>query len=667
MLQQGLGTLDSKINQKAGVLRSNPQAMGQLQQQQKTQQSKGVTPDLLEALAVQKALADKATAKQQLALSQQQEAGTVAEQMEQKLVGMNKEELTAQTAGIMGERNKKRQQQTSAAKPPQPQGQRPPMPQGAPQGLAAAPRPPMQMAQGGIIGYKKGDKVSAVEAKGSRLEQALKAMGILYEDYMAMRPEQKKGLEAQIQKEYIKQRKEFEVPELPISGMLDRAMQPTPERAASDAAAKANYDEKQARGLSTITDPKTGQGFNAAPEEYIKRMKDTEVDPSVIVKNPLTAQPVGVPVDPTAPAVGVPVDPNAPAVGVPADPNAVVPPKLDNAPDLSGVREAALSDRLKPELEISKGIASVNMGEEKQKELSRVSGPAREEIMGPDGKPTGKFKELGGFNRKSYDDQSLALRKEKDALEKELLDPSKVKKAKYNKWMEAVQGGGLKAGRGALNKFDTDREARRRKSLEERQALFDKDSERNITTANNINVEAGKTVKDLMLARSEAIKVVATVKQGDIENMRAEVKQLYDSNQNGIKNRLTNDANIIQKELQTLIQNQASAAQVIQLLTKFAEMKRKSMDTFLEPYKVELGNLSAELSKAETQTERDGIKENIKQYTLMFIEAWELSGSNDLEDKVLSAAGVTEGSTAEEDNIVVGADTEDRLTELLGK
>ena len=650
MLQEG--GLGAQINQKADAYRSNPDAL---------QKKAKLSGDLMDALALQKVMSDKAMAKQQLALSQQQDAGSVVEQMEQKLVGMNKEELTAQTAGIMGERNKQKQKQISAAAPPQ----KPPMQmaQGAPQGLPAAPRSPMQMAQGGIIGYDAGGLTEISDAQvvaflkkkyGANLTGA--QLKLMLND-----PKRIASEKQSMMKDAARDRAGEEITRTDRTGIRDRQARQK-ELLGLPTVAREKMSEDTEAQLGTLS------GIMSEAKPKPKPTPFSAVPPQDGIANIAGQSPaVGVPVDPNAPPVGVPVDPNAPAVGVPADPNAVVPPKLDNAPDLSGVREAALSDRLKPELEISKGIASVNMGEEKQKELSRLSGPAREEIMGPDGKPTGKFKELGGFNRKSYDDQSLALRKEKDALEKELLDPSKVKKAKYNKWMEAVQGGGLKAGRGALNKFDTDRETRRRKSLEERQALFDKDSERNITTANNINVEAGKTVKDLMLARSEAIKVVATVKQGDIENMRAEVKQLYDSNQNGIKNRLTNDANIIQKELQTLIQNQASAAQVIQLLTKFAEMKRKSMDTFLEPYKVELGNLSAELSKAENQTERDRIQENIKQYTLMFIEAWELSGSNDLEDKVLSAAGVTEGSTVEEDNIVVGADTEDRLTELLGK
>lgn len=247
MLQQGI---DSQVNTQANALRDNPKAMGQAQQEQKASLGKGIQPPLMRALALQKVASETAAAENQLKLSMQQNPATIVEQLEQNAVARTQDDLLKQTAGIMGERNKKRQQQVSAAKPPQQpqqQQQRPPMPQGAPpQGIAGAPRPPTQFAaQGGIIGYAAGEKV---EGEGSRLEQALKAIGISYKDYMAMRPEQKKGVDARIQQEYIKQRKEYKVPEMPISGMIAKAMEPTPERVASDAAAKANYDKKQSTG-----------------------------------------------------------------------------------------------------------------------------------------------------------------------------------------------------------------------------------------------------------------------------------------------------------------------------------------------------------------------------------------------------------------------------------
>jgi len=151
MLQEG--GLGAQIDQKANALRSNPKAMGQIQQEQKASLGKGITPDLIKALAMQKVASENAAAENQLKMSMQQNPATIVEQLEQNAVARTQDDLLKQTAGIMGERNKKRQQQMSAAKPPQPQG------------LPAAPRPPMNMAQGGIIGYKKGDKVSAAEAE----------------------------------------------------------------------------------------------------------------------------------------------------------------------------------------------------------------------------------------------------------------------------------------------------------------------------------------------------------------------------------------------------------------------------------------------------------------------------------------------------------------------
>ena len=157
MLPQGLGTLDSRIDSKADALRANPRAMQGVQQKANAAASKGtVPPDLLEVLALQKVASEKAMAKNQLALSMEQNPATVAAQLEQNVMSLTKDDLVKQTAGIMGERDKRRKQQMSMAKPPQ---------QGRPAGLPSAPRPPMQMAaKGGIIGYNIGGKVDKIKA-----------------------------------------------------------------------------------------------------------------------------------------------------------------------------------------------------------------------------------------------------------------------------------------------------------------------------------------------------------------------------------------------------------------------------------------------------------------------------------------------------------------------
>jgi len=620
MLQEG--GLGAQIDQKANALRSNPKAMGQIQQEQKASLGKGITPDLIKALAMQKVASENAAAENQLKMSMQQNPATIVEQLEQNAVARTQDDLLKQTAGIMGERNKKRQQQMSAAKPPQPQG------------LPAAPRPPMNMAQGGIIGYDAGGLVT---------DELLAKIGITREEYDALPQAVKDGYMADAQKEANKSKKQAEMAEKlgqparnigqMVGGVSDALS------AVGSGITGVNKLDKEEEEDVTATDVAAVEEPPVVAKEApsgglgdLKTLKDRGGINNIqgAIDGTLGSTPV----------MDI-------ASNIPKEEPPVEVPSLDNAPDLSGVRETALSDKLAPELATSKGIASVDIDKERKKETDRLS---------------------EDFGRKTKFDEAKKFRDEKDALEKEQLDPKKVKKAKYNKWMEAVQGGGLRAGRGALNKFDEDREVRRRKSFDERKALFDKQSAVDIDIAGKISTEAGATVRSLMTARSEAIKIISIVKQGDIENMRAEVKQMYDANQNGIKNTLTNNATKIQSELQTLIQNQASSAQIMQLLTKFGELKRKALSDGMEPFKVEIGNLSAQLKKAAAgSTEEKNIKEKIQLYQLMALELWDLSESNDLEDKILSAAGVEQNPTNKEQDIVIGADTEDRLAELLGK
>ena len=621
MLQEG--GLGAQIDQKANALRSNPKAMGQIQQEQKASLGKGITPDLIKALAMQKVASENAAAENQLKMSMQQNPATIVEQLEQNAVARTQDDLLKQTAGIMGERNKKRQQQMSAAKPPQPQG------------LPAAPRPPMNMAQGGIIGYDAGGLVT---------DELLAKIGITREEYDALPQAVKDGYMADAQKEANKSKKQAEMAEKlgqPAKniGQMVGGVSDALSAVGSGITGVNKLDKEEEEEDVTATDVAAVE----EPPVVAKEAPSGGLGDLKTLKDKGGINNIQGAIDGTlgsTPVMDI-------ASNIPKEEPPVEVPSLDNAPDLSGVRETALSDKLAPELATSKGIASVDIDKERKKETDRLS---------------------EDFGRKTKFDEAKKFRDEKDALEKEQLDPKKVKKAKYNKWMEAVQGGGLRAGRGALNKFDEDREVRRRKSFDERKALFDKQSAVDIDIAGKISTEAGATVRSLMTARSEAIKIISIVKQGDIENMRAEVKQMYDANQNGIKNTLTNNATKIQSELQTLIQNQASSAQIMQLLTKFGELKRKALSDGMEPFKVEIGNLSAQLKKAAAgSTEEKNIKEKIQLYQLMALELWDLSESNDLEDKILSAAGVEQNPTNKEQDIVIGADTEDRLAELLGK
>ena len=642
MLQQGLGTLDSKIDQKAGALRSNPQAMGQLQQQQKTQLGKGITPDLMDALAAQKVLSEKTLANNQLKLSQEQNPATVAEQYEQQLVAMNKDELTAQTAGIMGERNKKRQQQTSAAKPPQPQGQRPPMAQGAPQGLPAAPRPPMQMAQGGIIGYKKGDKVSAVEAKGSRMEEALKALGMTYKEYKALSQQEKNAIRPYIQREYKKQREAYEVPEMPISKVMrerkakedskkQSATKKIEDRLGIKPEDRVGFKQKEtsAGGLGTITDPKTGQGFNAAPEEYIKRMKDTEVDPSVIVKNPFTAQPVG---DPTVgdPTVG------DPTVG---DPNvAGQPPALDvdqqlqeiiNTPatDYTTISKKQATDAMgsKFNTQLDKRMA-VDPEAKKQAVTETLSGPSQtpvldaegKPVIGPDGKPV--MKATGGYDRQGKAEGLAKYLKQKEDLDKAALDPDAVAKRRNQAYIDGlITGGTGRTGTAARSQFDTNIAKSKQASISEQKAMYMEDMKFDTEIADKISTQANKVFEVYTDDVAKAMDTAATVGIANLDMFYKEAKMAYDSNQDGIKNKIDAIKTSTAANLQELIQSQATMQEISSAAINLTKEVGKLKENFYSTLAAEKLGIERELNKKETTpARRKQLLAQLDEYELRF-------------------------------------------------
>jgi hypothetical protein len=529
------GGIGAQIDRKVGALTGNPQAMQQLQQKQKTQQGKGVTPDLLDALALQKVMSDKALAKQQLALSQQQDAGTVVEQMEQKLVGMNKEELTAQTAGIMGERNKKRQQQVSSGKPPQATGQRPPMQmaQGAPQGLPAAPRPPMQMAQGGIIGYAAGDKV---EAKGSRLEQALKAIGISYKDYMAMRPEQKKGVDAKIQQEYIKQRKEFTPTQMPISAAIDKAMVPTPERVASDAAAKANYDKKQSTG-------ELGLDALLADKSLMQEEKD-----QVAAVDTQTAQPPA-----GQPPAGQPPAGQPPA-GFGASSDMSIDQQLQSvlntsAPDTNAIDKKQLSTALGDSF-MGKVEDRIEVNPEAKSEatLARL---ASDDV------------EKGGYGTKKYEAGLAKYLKQKEDLDAAQLDPAAVEKERANAGIRGLISGGTSRGASiAKGKFDANVSQRRRDVITEQRDMYVKNKEATSAVLDKINAGASDALKLYKEDVSRGMDLMANITKADMTLYQTEADRMYNQNQNGIKNKIDALKVSSQANLQKMIQEQASVQEL---------------------------------------------------------------------------------------------------------
>lgn len=220
-----LGTVDKT----ADVYAAQPEKL-----QQKVAKGGGVTDDLLNALALQKVVSDQQAAKNQLTLSQQQKPGTIAEQLEmqaqkgsqdrtQAVMGVYNQNKANQDKGARNLAKKEASKATGLAnllggqqRPPQQQQQRPQQrpqqPQGA--GIAGA-RPPMAMAQGGIVPrYNRGDKVKNRDYRTEEVKLAeshianikkLAAAGKLTQEVMQMAYTISKNnpdLLAYLQKEY---------------------------------------------------------------------------------------------------------------------------------------------------------------------------------------------------------------------------------------------------------------------------------------------------------------------------------------------------------------------------------------------------------------------------------------------------------------------------------
>ena len=638
------GGIGAQIDKKVGALTGNPQAMQQLQQKQKTQRGKGVPPDLLDALALQKVMSDKALAKQQLALSQQQDAGTVVEQMEQKLVGMNKEELTAQTAGILGERNKKRQQQVSAGKPPQQQGQRPPMQmaQGAPQGLPAAPRPPMQMAQGGIIGYAAAGKVSAKEAEKKRIQKLLSDKNITSESWQAMSPEEQQRV-AKVLNISQDNTTIGKILASPLAAAEDLIRAPF--RMASNLGTMVgNTDIGQSLGLGEIGQDKpmtsyldstnrqqeamktqdrvTGKGISGAldiPE--VKTSDQKTLDQQL---NKMQGIASGTP--PEEPFSAVPKQDGV-ANRVPApqvDPNvAGQPPALDvdqqlqeiiNTPatDYTTISKKQATDAMgsKFNTQLDKRMA-VDPEAKKQAVTETLSGPSQtpvldaegKPVIGPDGKPV--MKATGGYDRQGKAEGLAKYLKQKEDLDKAALDPDAVAKRRNQAYIDGlITGGTGRTGTAARSQFDANIAKSKQDSISEQKAMYMEDMKFDNEIADKIGTQALKVFEVYTTDVAKAMDTAATIGIANLDMFYKEAKMAYDSNQNGIKNKIDAIKTSTAAKLNELIQSQATMQEISSAAINLTKEVGKLKENFYSTLAAEKLGIESELTKKETTPER---------------------------------------------------------------
>ena len=616
MLQQGLGTLDSKIDQKAGALRSNPQAMGQLQQQQKTQLGKGITPDLMDALAAQKVLSEKTLANNQLKLSQEQNPATVAEQYEQQLVAMNKDELTAQTAGIMGERNKKRQQQTSAAKPPQPQGQRPPMPQGAPsQGIAGAPRTPTQFAaQGGIIGYDAGGLIT---------DKLLTELGITRAEYDALPEAVKKGYIADAQKK------------------------------ADKTANQAGMQEKLAQPGKNIKQMVSGIGSAISTVARAPANVGSREPAPAAVKSPV--------VNPVVPPVVDPPVVNPPAGQKEADlqdlidrmqadqstsnAGAVTPPKpLQGTMDKAGITPDQLT---------SESLRGANFPANASKtQVTDAAGDKTVGIMQTMRDSSPQEARVTEENRQDKRTDRIAKRNransyltDKKKLDAEMLDPKRLEKERTNAGIRGLIEGGT--GRGASiarGKFDANTVASRQASIQQQAEMSKAADAADDSRLAQIDVQAGETFKQVSKERYEAISGLAAMAGQDVTASTEQAKIDFEANKFGIKTKVDLLAVQSQEKLNQLIQENANVTQYVALMDQLQAGKIAALESYFASRMPEIK--AAQLAQKEGNKLTEPQQELLDDFNVKYNSILDAGGINDLIDDIKAQAvkGVSGGS-----------------------
>jgi hypothetical protein len=173
----------AQVDQKAAQYMGNPEALQQMYQQKQ---------QLIDLLALQKIKSEKEAAARDMALKMAQQSGqpqTIAQQREQQVLDMTKQEMVQQQAGNLGHQQQEQQQNLQqvlkgmsqgAQQPPQ-QGT-PGVPQQSAPGIAALPTqglmPPKAMASGGIVafdggGFAKGSDAADWEEEWKRRQAEL--------------------------------------------------------------------------------------------------------------------------------------------------------------------------------------------------------------------------------------------------------------------------------------------------------------------------------------------------------------------------------------------------------------------------------------------------------------------------------------------------------------
>lgn len=529
MLQAG--GIDKLVERKADAYRSNPQAL---------QKRYSQNQELMDLLAMQKLKTEKEAAARDMQLKAEQTPSTIAEQYEQQLVGMNKNEMAQQTAGIMGERQKKAQQKQQAMGiPPQQAQQRPPMPQAASQGIASQPRPNMQgMAKGGIIGYKGGGSVptqAEIDEYRRKAEQSgTNARKLTDEEIIRI--------------------------------LTDPAIKIGPPIKSSPARDARMAELNKARGRSVA--PPAANTPDTGNEAKVN------TDPNALRTPALTDAQAGsqevMPVDtPVAeatkklPYTGL-VEKAAPRAA--AAPNYAdgIDTQLKNildteAPDTSGLSKKMLTDALDERSPEFMGKVKKRMEldpEAKSKETQK--------------RLASSDSEKGGLGIKAYEEKLADYLRQKEDLDRSQLDPEAVARERANAGIRGLIEGGT--GRGASiarGKFDANVAKRRRDVINEQRDMFVKNKNAAVQIIDKINSGTADALKMYTDDVNNSMKLFSTITEKDMDLHQKEADRLYQANQDGIKNKIDALRVSVEANMQRLLKEQANEQQMATSLKGF--------------------------------------------------------------------------------------------------
>ena len=150
--------IDNIVQQKADAYRSNPNALMQSYEQKK---------ELIDLLALQKIKSEQEAYARDMQAQMQEVPGTIAQQLEQEVVGTERERITQQ---IMPGMQQQAQMQPNQMQPNQMQPNQMQPNQG---GLPTQPAPNMaRMMQGGIVGYAAGGMLPKAQMPTLGAQQA---------------------------------------------------------------------------------------------------------------------------------------------------------------------------------------------------------------------------------------------------------------------------------------------------------------------------------------------------------------------------------------------------------------------------------------------------------------------------------------------------------------